>query len=106
MKYIFPLILFSFLLIVTNTINHNNKTTEVTLSIPKLESLDLANHLQNEFKKNSKMDFIDQSLTSKTVVLRVNENSFNISDVQKLLNKWGVEASDINYRKLYELENY
>ena len=52
------------------------------------------------------MDFIDQSLTSKTVVLRVNENSFNISDVQKLLNKWGVEASNINYRKLYELENY
>ena len=50
------------------------------------------------------MEFVDGSLETKTLVLRVNESSFNKSEFDKILFKWGCTAKEYYFRKLYSLE--
>ena len=84
--------------------NDIKKTTEVTITIPKLNSNKLTNQIKNEISQYKNIDFIEGSIESKTLVIRVDEASFNKSDIDKLLFKWGCNATNYYFRKLYNLE--
>ena len=105
MKYILSLSIFFISIIIWNLNKDINNTIEVTLTIPQLNSIELTQRLENEFKKHKEIDFINGSIMTKTLVIRVNENSFNKGDIESLLYKWGCNVSDYYYRKLYKVEN-
>ena len=62
--------------------NYNN--TEVIITIPNLTQKDLSYYLINEFSKYPNIDYIDGSLTSKTIVLNVNDNYYNQEDIENI----------------------
>ena len=81
-------------------LNNFPKTTEVTITIPQLQSLEIENHLKNEMNKNKNIDFMNSSLMTNSIVLRVNDKQFSKKKIEKILHKWGCQASDFYYRKL------
>ena len=107
MKYfIFSIVFITFFIALDNKKN-TEKLTQVILSIPDLSSDDVTLHLKNEFKNLSNIDYVDGSLVSNTIVLNVNEQSFNKSKVERMLNRWGLEVKEyafvnISSSSLYE----
>ena len=103
MKYIF---LFSPFFIVSFFFSFDNlpKTTEVTITIPQLKSTEIENHLKNEMNKNKNIDYVNSSLMTNSIVLRVNDKQFSKKKIEKILYKWGCQASDFYYRKLNDIE--
>ena len=83
-------------------LNNFPKTTEVTITIPQLQSLEIENHLKNEMNKNKNIDYMNSSLMTNSIVLRVNDKQFSKKKIEKILHKWGCQASDFYYRKLSE----
>tara|TARA_Y100001960_G_C14389569_1_gene687938 strand:+ start:114 stop:431 length:318 start_codon:yes stop_codon:yes gene_type:complete len=99
LKYIFlflPFCVVSFFL----SFDDLPKTTEVTITIPQLKSVEIENHLKNEMNKNKNIDYMNSSLMTNSIVLRVNEKQFSKKKINKILHKWGCQASDFYYRKL------
>ena len=86
--------------------NKIEKNTEVTISIPQLNSIEMARYLKSEFFKYKNIVFKNCSLESKTIVLLVDEDYFSKKEIDNLLNKWGCFAESYYYRKLYDSENY
>ena len=78
------------------------KSTEVTITIPALNNLEIMKHLENELNKERTVDYIDGSLLTNTIVIKVNENTFSKKKIDNILHKWGCEANDYYYRKLNE----
>ena len=76
MKYIF---LFSPFFIASFFFSFDNlpKTTEVTITIPQLKTTEIENHLKNEMNKNKNIDYINSSLMTNSIVLRVNDKQFS-----------------------------
>ena len=102
MKYLFALIIavaFSYSKFYNSS---SYKTTEVTITIPELNNLEIIKHLENELNKERTMDYIDGSLLTKSIVIKVNENTFSKKKIDNILHKWGCEANDYYYRKLNE----
>ena len=50
--------------------------------------------VDNSFDDFANIDFIDGSVVSSTIVLQVDEQTFNKKDVEKMLNRWGLEANE------------
>ena len=84
------------------SLNDTPKTTEVTITVPQLNSVKIENHLKNEMNKNNHIDYINSSLMTNTIVLRVDDKQFSKKKIEKILHKWGCQASDFYYRKLSE----
>ena len=103
MKYIFlflPFCVVSFFLSFDNL----PKTTEVTITIPQLKSIKIENHLKNEMNKNKNIEYMTSSLMTNSIVLRVNDKQFSKKKIEKILHKWGCQASDFYYRKLNNID--
>jgi len=99
LKYIFlflPFCIISFFFSIENL----PKTTEVTITIPELQSVEIENHLKNEMNKNKDIDYMDSSLMTNSIVLRVNDKQFSKKNIERILHKWGCQASNFYYRKL------
>ena len=108
MKYLFvPILFLSFFLLVSNK-NKYPKNTNVILKVSNLEEEDVEKNLINEFRRKSDIDYIDGSVLTKTVVLQVNERKFNKSDIQKYMQRWGLDIDEyvfVNNTSIYDIEN-
>ena len=93
LKYTIFLIFSITLFLTLYTKTNHEKSTKVIVTIPNLTVDDISNHLKNGFDDFSNMDFIDGSTVSSTIVLQVDELTFNKKDVEKMLNRWGLEAN-------------
>ena len=107
MKYITILILLLTIFLVYDSKNDTKKLTKVVVKVPNLTYDDINNYLKNEFNNISDIEFIDGSIVSNTIVLKVDEKSFNKTDVKNMLNRWGLEADgfsflDISSSSLFE----
>ena len=100
MKYLIYFILSLILFFTINSKNNTRKLTQVILSIPNLSSEDISYNLKNEFKNLSNIDYIDGSMISNTIVLQVDEHSFNKMQVEKMLNRWGLEVEEYAFVNL------
>ena len=100
MKYLIYFILSLVLFFTINSKNNTQKLTQVILSIPNLSSEDISYNLKNEFKNLSNIDYIDGSMISNTIVLQVDEHSFNKMQVEKMLNRWGLEVEEYAFVNL------
>ena len=100
MKYILLFIaIFSFS--ITKIYNNPDyKTTEVTITIPKLTNIEMINHLQNELNKEKTVEYVASSLLTNTIVLKVDDDTFSKSKIDGLLHKWGCEAEEYYYKKI------
>ena len=108
MKYLFvPILFLSFFLLVSNK-NKYPKNTNVILKVSNLKEEDVEKNLINEFRRKSDIDYIDGSVLTKTVVLQVNERKFNKSDIQKYMQRWGLDIDEyvfVNNTSIYDIEN-
>ena len=108
MKYLFiPILFVSFFLLVSNK-NKPTKNTNLILKISNLKEEDIQKNLINEFRRKSDIDFIDGSVLTKTVVLQVNERSFNKSDIEKYMQRWGLDVDEYvfsNNISISDIEN-
>jgi len=80
--------------------NNSEKLTQVVLSIPNLSNEDVSSHLKNEFNNLSNIDYVDGSVISNTIVLQVDEQTFNKSKIEKMLNRWGLEVEEYAFINL------
>ena len=76
------------------------KNIEIVITVPNLTEKDLTYNLKNEFRKYSDISFVGGSVASKTIVLQVDEKTFNQKKVENLLNKWGCHVSDFDFNNL------
>ena len=106
MKYLIYLILSLTLFFTINSRNNTEKLTQVILSIPNLSSEDVSYHLKNEFKNLSNIDYIDGSVVSNTIVLQVDEHDFNKTQVEKMLNRWGLEVEEYAFVNLSSTSSF
>ena len=100
MKNILLLIL-SLLAVIFLSFNSSyTKDTEVVITIPTLTSEDISFYLKNEFEKHSKIEFVDGSTATKTIVLNVNQHDFNQSQIEDLLSKWGCKPVSFDFNSI------
>ena len=99
MTLLIAIFTFSILKIYNST---DYKTTEVTITIPELKSIEIIKHLENELRKDKTVEYVAGSLLTNTIVLKINDNTFSKNKIESLLHKWGCEANDFYYRKLNE----
>ena len=107
MKYLFIPILFLSFLLITNK-SKNPKNTNVILKISNLKEEDIEKNLINEFRRKSDIDYIDGSVLTKTVVLQVNERKFNKSEIEKYMQRWGLDIDEYvftNNTSISDIEN-
>ena len=107
MKYLFIPILFLSFLLITNKSKHP-KNTNVILKISNLKEEDIEKNLINEFRRKSDIDYIDGSVLTKTVVLQVNERKFNKSEIEKYMQRWGLDIDEYvftNNTSISDIEN-
>ncbi|MAX29514.1 MAG: hypothetical protein CMG14_01000 [Candidatus Marinimicrobia bacterium] len=107
MKYLFIPILFLSFLLITNK-SKNPKNTNVILKISNLKEEDIQKNLINEFRRKSDIDYIDGSVLTKTVVLQVNERKFNKSEIEKYMQRWGLDIDEYvftNNTSISDIEN-
>ena len=72
---------------------------EVVINLDNLNSTQIITSIENDFNKLNGVQFIDASLMTHSVILKVN-NNIEVSDIENLFNKWGCKIKDINYRIL------
>ena len=107
MKYLFIPILFLSFLFITNKSKHP-KNTNVILKISNLKEEDVEKNLINEFRRKSDIDYIDGSVLTKTIVLQVNERKFNKSEIEKYMQRWGLDIDEYvftNNTSISDIEN-
>ena len=107
MKYLFIPILFLSFLLIANKSKHP-KNTNVILKISNLKEEDIQKNLINEFRRKSDIDYIDGSVLTKTVVLQVNERKFNKSEIEKYMQRWGLDIDEYvftNNTSISDIEN-
>ena len=106
MKYIITLI-FSFIFIVV-FLNHENneKSTKVIITIPNLTEVDINHYLKNQFSNSSDIEYIDGSIAANTIVLKVNEHTFNKSTIENILNRWGLESDGYAFENIYSSSEF
>ena len=107
MKYLSIPILFLSFLLITNKSKHP-KNTNVILKISNLKEEDVEKNLINEFRRKSDIDYIDGSVLTKTVVLQVNERKFNKSEIEKYMQRWGLDIDEYvftNNTSISDIEN-
>ncbi len=100
MKYIVTLILSLIFILIYSSYNSNDKSTKVIIAVPNLTDLDINQYLKNEFNNLANIDFIDGSTITNTIVLKVNNKSFNKSHIESMLNRWGLESDGYSFENL------
>jgi len=88
-----------FFLILAST-NTNDKSTKVVITIPNLTESDINHYLKNEFNNLSNIDFVDGSTITNTIVLKVNNKTFNKKNVETMLNRWGLESQGYAFENI------
>ena len=88
-----------FFLILAST-NTNEKSTKVIITIPNLTESDINHYLKNEFNNLSNIDFVDGSTITNTIVLKVNNKTFNKKNVEAMLNRWGLESQGYAFENI------
>ena len=84
-------------------VSDNYKGTEVTITIPQLNNDRIKNQLENEFKKDRTIEYIDSSLLTNTIVIKVDDRVYSQRKIEHILEKWGCNSIDYYYRKLSDL---
>ena len=100
MKYLAVIIFLSFFVYFNHYNSSNYKGTEVTITVPELNNIKIKNQLENEFKKDKSIEYVDGSLLTNTIVIKVHDQTFSKKKIDYMLEKWGCKGIDYYYRKL------
>ena len=100
MQYIIVLILSSVFLLISSVLYDPDKSTKVIITIPNLSETDINHYLKNEFNNISNIDFIDGSTITNTIVLKVDNKTFNKKHVENMLNRWGLESESYAFENI------
>ena len=103
MKYLAIITFLSMLVYLSPYKSSNYKGIEVTITVPELNNIKIKNQLENEFKKEKSIEYIDGSLLTNTIVIKVDNQTFSKKKVDHMLEKWGCNGIEYYYRKLSDL---
>jgi len=100
LQYIIVLILSLVFFLISSVSYDLDKSTKVIITIPNLSESDINHYLKNEFNNISNIDFIDGSTITNTIVLKVDDKTFNIKYVENMLNRWGLESESYAFENI------
>lgn len=106
MKYIIYLVLLISIVFFYNSVNKTEKLTQVVLSIPDLSFEDINLHLEKGFNDLYNIDYVDGSIVNNTVVLQVDEQTFDKNVVENMLNRWGLEVEEYAFINLSSTSSF
>jgi hypothetical protein len=106
LKYLIYLVLPLSFIFVYNKVNNSEKLTQVVLSIPDLSFEDIHTHLEKGFNDLRNIEYVDGSIINNTVVIKVDEQTFDKSIVENMLNRWGLEVEEYAFISLSSTSNY
>ena len=106
MKYIIYLALLLSIIFFYNCLNNTEKLTQVVLSIPDLSFEDINIHLEKGFNDLYNIDYINGSIVNNTVVLQVDEQTFDKTIVENMLNRWGLEVEEYAFISLSSTSSF
>ena len=106
MKYIIYLVLLISIVFFYNSVNKTEKLTQVVLSIPDLSFEDINLHLEKGFNDLYNIDYVDGSIVNNTVVLQVDEQTFDKNIVENMLNRWGLEVEEYAFINLSSTSSF
>ena len=99
--FIVSLLLFTCLLIAKfQDIYIYQNEAEVIINLENLNSNQTIESIKKDFSKLSGVEYIDGSLMTGSIILKVQDNDIEITDFENLFNRWGCKIKDINYRIL------
>jgi len=81
--------------------NNSNADTQVVLRINGMLNSQLQLNLENEFRNLSGVEYCNSSLSTKTIILNIDEESIGEKELQKTLDKWGCSIINLDFTKLY-----
>ena len=79
-----------------NTLYSSN-SAELILNVKNLNTEQIIYSLKDDFNKQPGVKFIDASLMTKTIILKVDNNQLEIATIEDLLSNWGCSIDDIDY---------
>ena len=78
----------------------SSSEAEVIISLNNLNSDKTLESIKDDFNQFYGVDFLDASLMTNSIVLKVKNNNIDIKNFESLFNRWGCSIKDINYRIL------
>ena len=72
-------------------------SAEFILNVHNLNTDQIIYSLKEDFNKQPGVKFIDASLMTKTIILKVDNNQLEIATIEDLLSNWGCSIEDIDY---------
>ena len=84
--------------------SQSTKNTEVIITIPNLNHKNLS-YLLNEFEKHPDIEYIESSIASQTIVLKVDDFNFNQYEVENMLKKWKCYPDHFEYNVLANVDD-
>ena len=72
-------------------------SAEIILNVNNLNSDQIIYSLKDDFNKQPGVKFIDGSLMTKTIILKVDNNQLELATIENLLSNWGCSIDDIDY---------
>ena len=95
---IFALLFFS-IIYFNSSISRNTKA-QVIISVDNLLTNDVIESLRDELNDYPNVEFIEGSLLTSIIVLEVVDDGLKISSLKTVLNRWGCDVKNIDYRML------
>ena len=81
-----------------NTINAD---TQVVLRVSGMENPKLQLNLEKELTNLSGVDNCETSLSTKTIILKIDDEMIGEKELHRILNKWNCNIEEFHFNKLY-----
>ena len=92
-------LLFISIIYLNSSISRNTKA-QVIISVENLLTTDVIESLKDELNDYPNVEFIEGSLLTSIIVLEVVDDALKISSLKTVLNRWGCDVKNIDYRML------
>ena len=101
MKQLLPVILFSILITAFTVQKYDSREiTQMVVTLPELNSIALQKDLETDIHNLAGIQFIETSLSSKTLILNYNARKLSLVDVDHILNKWGCSVGEVSFNTI------
>ena len=82
---------------------HNSSIadTQVVLRVNGMVNQKLQNNLEKELSNLSGVEYCEALISTKTIILKIDENLIRKKDLLRALNKWDCSIEEFHFNKLY-----
>ena len=105
MKQLLTVTIFTILLTALTLQKFDSKEiTQMVVTVPELNSIELQKDLETDINKLSGIEFIESSLISKTMILNYDAHKLSLEEVDHILHKWGCSLGESSFHNLVSMK--